>query len=95
MPAQGGAFTPDVDAMVTTLGEMAAEVVRVPGDEVPPELRQAERAIQQASERVALLVTGGTGDDLTVLREAVEALAAAARSVDQLRQAIRSRREEP
>ena len=93
MPAKGVSPEPDIDAMITSLGELAAEVVRVPGDELPPELLQAEQAIQQASDRVALLVTGGGGDDLSLLREAVEALAEGSRAVEQLRQAVRSRRE--
>ena len=93
MPVRDDSTTPDIDAIVTRLQELTAEVGASPGEDAVPELLTAEQAIQNASERVALLGAAGENKDrLSLLREAVEALAEASRCVEQWR-ALGMRRE--
>jgi hypothetical protein len=90
---------PSVEALITRLGELAAEVSRAAAQDVAPELLlRAEQAVRHASERVAPGLLGGAGRRNTpagaVLRDAAAAVEDAVRAVEELRAGLRSARGE-
>ena len=85
----------NAEALVTRLGELAAEVSRAAAQDVAPELLlRAEQAVRHAGDRIALGLLGGAGRRSgpagAALREAVTAVDDAVRAVEELRKAMRS-----